>query len=141
MKSPRNDSLAPWVDRALRELPDEPAPAALTARVADALARRATRPWWQRSPATWPLALRLSLIGGPLILAALASPLPAILKTLQRQLDVVRVVATALRHAGTALWQQVPASWLPVALGVIGFCVFASLGLGLAARRLLVPAR
>jgi hypothetical protein len=141
MKSPRPDSLETWVDRTLRDLPDEPAPAALTSRVMDELARRAARPWWQRSPSTWPLALRLSVIVLPLLVAVLASPLPDALTTLQRQLDVVRVVATALQHAALALWQQVPALWLTVALGVLGFSVFASFGLGLIARRLLVPAR
>ncbi len=141
MKSPRPDSLETWVDRSLRDLPDEPAPAALTSRVLDELARRAARPWWQRSPATWPLALRLSVTVLPLLAAVLTSPLPVALTTLQRQLDLVRVVATALQHAAMALWQQVPALWLTVALGVFGFSVFASFGLGLIARRLLVPAR
>lgn len=141
MKSPHHDSSEAWVRRALRELPDESAPASLLGRVGDALARRAARPWWQRSPAAWPWALRMGLILIPLLLAAVASPLPALLATVERQLDVARVVVTALRHACWALWQQVPVAWLPVALGMISFVVVASFGLGLVARRLLVPAR
>jgi hypothetical protein len=141
MKSSRPDPLETWVDRALREVPDEAAPAALTLRVMDELARRAALPWWRRNPANWPFALRVSVTVVPLLVAVLASPLPAAVATLQRQLDVVRVVAAALQHAAAALWQQVPSPWLSVALWVIACAVFAAFGAGLIARRLLAPAR
>ena len=77
----------------------------------------------------------------PLLVAVLTSPLPAALATLQRQLDVVRVVVAALQHAAAALWQQVPSALLSVALGVIAGAVLAAFGAGLIARRLLVQAR
>ena len=141
MKPPSPDPLEAWVHRALRELPEEPAPAPVTARVMAELARRAALPWWRRNPSSWPIALRVTLIVLPLGMASLTSPLPEALAIVARQLDLLRVVASALRLAASALWQQVPVDWISVLVMTVGLCAFASLGLSVVARRLLVSAR
>lgn len=46
------------VDRYLRSLSDEPAPASLLPRVRAAIAERAFRPWWQRPYTTWTTRLQ-----------------------------------------------------------------------------------
>jgi hypothetical protein len=141
MKSPHPDPLESWVDRALHEMPEASAPSSLSLRVEAVLARRAARAWWQRSPASWPVALRLTMIGVPVAAALLVGPLPAALVAFERQLDLLRVLATALRQTVAALWQQVPSFWLLLAGLVFSLAVSVSFGLGLAARRLLAPVR
>lgn len=141
MKPPPPDALEAWVDRALRELPDQPAPAALNSRVVAELARRAALPWWRRSLSSWPFAARLTLIGILIGLGLLTSPVLEVVAVATRQLDLLQVLANALRHAGSALWQQVPAAWLSVLAMALGLGAFASLGLSLVARRLILSAR
>lgn len=141
MKSPRPESLASWVDRALHELPEQSAPAELTSRVVAELARRAALPWWRRSPSRWPIALRLGLIGILIGLGVWTSPVQEVLAVVTRQLDLLQVLATALRYAGSALWHQVPTAWLSALVVTLGLGASASLGLSLVARRLIHSAR
>lgn len=43
-----------WLDRQLRQLPDQPAPAQLAPRVLAAVAARARRPWYRQPWFVWP---------------------------------------------------------------------------------------
>ena len=46
----------------LRNLPDRKAPAGLEARVLAEISRRAALPWWRKSFAHWPVAVRLGFL-------------------------------------------------------------------------------
>jgi hypothetical protein len=53
-----HDKLEASIHRILRTLPDRKAPSTLEARVLAELGRRASRPWWRKSFAHWPSAVR-----------------------------------------------------------------------------------
>ena len=55
--------LEAFVHRALRDLPERPAPATLEQRVFAALAERSRAPWWQRGWHAWPLLPRVAMLG------------------------------------------------------------------------------
>jgi hypothetical protein len=59
------------IHRVLRGLPDRRAPAGLEARVLAALSRRAALPWWRKSFAHWPPAVRALFVLGAGVAAAL----------------------------------------------------------------------
>jgi hypothetical protein len=59
------------MNRMLRGLPNRKAPSGLEARVMAELTRRAALPWWRKSFAHWPSAIRISFLGLSVIAAAL----------------------------------------------------------------------
>ena len=59
------------VHRVLRGLPERKAPAGLEGRVLAELARRAALPWWRKSFAHWPAAIRAGFFAGSVLAAAL----------------------------------------------------------------------
>jgi hypothetical protein len=65
------DKLEASIHRVLRGLPDRKAPSSLEARVLAELSRRASLPWWRKSFAHWPSAVR----GCFFVVAALAATL------------------------------------------------------------------
>jgi hypothetical protein len=62
MNPPDHRDPADLLHRALRGLPDVPAPTTLEDRVFAALAARATRPWWRQPFTAWPAAARAGLV-------------------------------------------------------------------------------
>lgn len=84
-----------WLSREARRLPLHKAPASLQADVLRELARRAARPWWQRTFLQWPLAAR-----GAFLLATLLLIRPV--------LDlggwIAAALATPLRDAREGMW-------------------------------------
>jgi hypothetical protein len=59
------------MNRMLRGLPNRRAPSGLEARVMAELSRRAALPWWRKSFAHWPSAIRICFLGLSVIAAAL----------------------------------------------------------------------
>ena len=57
-----HQSLEAFVQRALRELPAEHAPAALEARVLAALRSRQRLPWWQAGWRAWPVVPQVAVL-------------------------------------------------------------------------------
>lgn len=58
--------------RLLRSLPPRRAPASLGGRVMAEIARRAALPWWRKSFAHWPAAVRALFVGAAVAAAALS---------------------------------------------------------------------
>jgi hypothetical protein len=106
----------------LRDLPPRSAPHTLESRVFDAIARRAVRPWWQRSFAGWPRLARglfvmlagglagLTLAGGPPAVAALRGIGAAGTLPWAWAQHAVSIGTTA-RTLATVLRDAVPAGW------------------------------
>jgi len=70
MNTNESDKLETAIHRVLRGLPDRKAPASLEGRVLAELSRRAALPWWRKSFAHWPSAVRISFFAGSAIAAA-----------------------------------------------------------------------
>jgi hypothetical protein len=69
-----SDRLETSIQRVLRNLPDRKAPAGLEARVLAEIGRRAALPWWRKSFAHWPSAVRAGFfVGSGLAAAALVA--------------------------------------------------------------------
>lgn len=56
------EDLEKSINRLLRDLPERQAPRNLEMRVMAAIAKKAARPWWQRSFTEWPAGLRLAFV-------------------------------------------------------------------------------
>ncbi len=72
MNTNESDKLEAAIHRVLRSLPDRKAPAGLEGRVLAELSRRAALPWWRKSFAYWPSAVRIVFFAGSAIAAGLA---------------------------------------------------------------------
>jgi hypothetical protein len=72
MNTNEPDKLEAAIHRVLRSLPDRKAPAGLEGRVLAELSRRAALPWWRKSFAHWPSAVRIAFFAGSALAAALA---------------------------------------------------------------------
>jgi hypothetical protein len=59
------------MNRVLRGLPNRKAPSGLEARVLSEISRRAALPWWRKSFAHWPAAVRVTFLGLSVVAAAL----------------------------------------------------------------------
>ena len=149
MKSSPED-LEKFIHRALRELPDRPAPRTLESRVLAEIERRAALPWWRQSYAHWPVSMR----GAFLILSALAAAvLIAGLVLLVRRPEaaivagalterfgailVLRSLAQAASQTINGVIHVIPSWWLYGALAAIGVCYATVIGVGAAAYRVI----
>lgn len=73
MMNPRDpDRLEARIHSVLRQLPPRKAPSGLEARVLAELSRRAALPWWRKSFAHWPAAVRAAFFAVSALAAALA---------------------------------------------------------------------
>ena len=70
MKDPQRDpKLEAALNAALRKLPLHRAPESLAPRVLRLIARRQTKPWWQRAWWEWPLAAQVGFVAVTLLVA------------------------------------------------------------------------
>lgn len=139
------------LDRALRDLPNLPAPPALERRVLAAIAREKALPWWRRDFQHWPVAARGGFLVLTLGLASLglvavpgtpgngAVPFPTRFAGEPAWLDALISACSAVRHLGEILLRHLPPLWLYAALAVVAAAHAACVGLGAAAYRALRP--
>jgi len=118
------------VDRACRNQPALQAPATLAARVLQEIARREALPWWRRSFAGWPPAVRAAFTVACLLLVGslFTPPLARIATTagepvawLHQAGASAALLNTVFSHVGGDLARSVAPHWLySTALGIGG---------------------
>jgi len=132
------DPLEHDLHRVLRALPDQRAPLTLEARVLAALAERAALPWWRRSYAGWPLAVRVGffLLSG-LLAAGLIFGVAQIPVWLDAGAAMSRwqLIYNSLFEVGGTLFGSIPTTYLYGGLAVLAGCYLTLAGIGAAAYR------
>jgi hypothetical protein len=141
------DRLETVVERALRDLPQRRAPAALEMRIDREIQRRAALPWWHRSFAHWSVPTRSAFIAACLGVMTLtttgivgsgdsryAHTLAA--WALDRTQAAASIAASA-NAVAALLARLVPGEWLRIGLGLGVFFYVVLFGLGAAAYRTL----
>lgn len=134
----------------LKDLPVRKAPSTLEARVMAAIAAREARPWWRKSYAAWPVAVRGGFVVGTAALAA--GTVWGLLRTSGAEASLS---AGQWMTAPTVWWQQLRASvsevgailrpllpenlavWFYSAIALVAGVYGSLIGLGAAAYRLL----
>jgi len=127
------------IHRVLRSVPDRRAPAGFQARVLAEIARREALPWWRKSFAHWPAAIRALFFAGSAVAAAVAVSALLIawhgsgaagiagsaesFAWLRAARDLLASTDSSLRQVFAAI----PRIWLYGAVGVIG-ALYALLG-------------
>jgi len=123
--NPNPDKLEKAIHEALRSLPPRKAPSALEARVLAEIMRRDALPWWHRSWAYWPAAIRWSflLLSAAVCATAIVAcitllrgtSLGLIARMLARPSENLSALGTAFRAlltAGGELFALIPHVWL-----------------------------
>lgn len=138
--------------RALRQLPDRPAPANLIARVQSAIAAQSALPWWQQSWFTWPrLAQFASALVAFALLAAFgflpgfsAIELPAISLALAEwaaPLEAIAGVMNSLLGAAAGMVGLTLPVFLAVLAGGLGLIYLGCIALGTVFYRVAIQPR
>ena len=152
--NPTPDPLEKLIHDTLQELPQRKAPRSLEMRVMAELARRQALPWWQKSWAHWPAAVRWSFL---VISAAFAAAmifgfvslfrsgsLDAVSATVSKPLTWLSMIvgtARALSSAFSDMFGAIPGPWLYGGLAALGFVYATVFSLGATAYRLLWQTR
>lgn len=150
MNPERFEQLEKSLGAVLKGQPSLRAPSALEQRVREEIARRAERPWWQRSFGEWPVAARagfylLSTVAAVLCVAAALAmwngPGATLATQLLEEFSNGRALVNAVAAMVAGWLARLPVyGWL-----IIGACVALAyagvFGLGAAAYRLLWKAR
>jgi hypothetical protein len=148
------DKLEASIHRVLRKLPDRKAPFSLEARVLAELSRRASLPWWRKSFAHWPSAVRagffiVAALAAALVVAGLfllgrssgAHQITAGVSTSYAWLTVARDVVAAAIFKVKSLAATVPPFLLYGGAATIALCYAAVAAAGAAAYRALAVGR
>jgi hypothetical protein len=148
------DKLEASIHRVLRGLPDRKAPFSLEARVLAELGRRAALPWWRKSFAHWPAAVRAVffvvaglaaalVVGGIFVLGQStgAHELTAGVSTSYAWLTLARDIVAAGAYKVKSVAATVPALWLYGGAAVLSLCYAAAAAAGAATYRALVIGR
>jgi len=150
MSTHNPEKLEAEIHRVLRSIPDRKAPPGLEARVLAELGRRASLPWWRKSFAYWPSAMRVFFfVGSALAAALLVSGLMVVGRSagaaqglagveqpfawLRVARDQVASIGLDVRHFVAAI----PPLWLYGAIGTITVCYGALAAIGAVAYRAL----
>jgi hypothetical protein len=151
--APDDDRIERLVHRALRDLPDRPAPRDLAGRVLSEVGRRSALPWWRLPHSRWPGPARAAFlaVSGAAGLSAAAGvawatdrafqeALGVILPRLLDRMALLPSVASDGAEAFAAVAGAVPAVWTTglFAAATAGFAILAVLG-ATAYRRLSRP--
>jgi hypothetical protein len=137
MNSPR-EPLDRDLHQVLRALPDQRAPLALETRVMAALAERAALPWWRRSYAGWPVAVRIAFfVLSGLVAAGLIFGVAQIPVWLDAGATVSHWQSTydSLLTACGTLYSLIPSTYLYAGLAILAACYLTLAGIGAAAYR------
>jgi hypothetical protein len=138
------------MNRVLRALPNRKAPSGLEARVLAELSRRAALPWWRKSFAHWPSAVRITFLALSVAAAAL---LVAGVVMLGKSPDVHvfsgafansrswiflgRDLAVSARDRAGSLISSVPSLWLYAGLALVATSYATLAAFGAATYRVL----
>ena len=138
----------------LRRLPDRKAPSSLEGRVLAELSRRAALPWWRKSFAHWPSAVRLSFVLCSALAAFLGvSGLVALAGTQGAHqvtgnisnslawLILARDVVASFDGKARQILAAVPPLWLYGVAGGIALCYAALAAIGAATYRAITFSR
>lgn len=134
-------------------MPDRRAPSSLEARVLAELARRAALPWWRKSFAHWPAAVRALFFGGSAVAAAVLvsglllvvrhpgavglAGVPEPFAWLRAARDFVASADSSVR----LVFAAVPRAWIYGAAGLLAACYAALGAIGATAYRAISFAR
>lgn len=145
-----SDKLEKSIHRVLRNLPDRKAPAGLMARVQAELARRSALPWWKKSFAHWPSAVRAGFFAGTGLAAALivaglfvvgqssgAHQIAGGISASYAWVAIVRDVVSVAADKVKAFLSTIPPYWLYGGAATIALCYAAIAALGATAYRAL----
>jgi hypothetical protein len=152
--NPNRDPLEKLIGETLQGLPPRRAPRSLETRVLAELARRQALPWWKKSWANWPGAVRWTFLAFTAGLAAAmiaaciglanTGSLSAVGETVSRPLawasglvSATRILVASVR----GLFAEIPTLWLYGGLAAIGSLYATVFGLGATAYRLLWQTR
>lgn len=148
------DKLETSIHRVLRGLPDRKAPFSLEGRVLAELGRLASLPWWRKSFAHWPAAVRAGFFLGGGLAAALVVAGAFLLGRSQGALEVTAGFSTAFAWlavardvvAGAAFKARsvaatVPPLWLYGGAATLALCYASVAAAGAAAYRALSVGR
>ena len=153
-KNMNPDHLEKLIDQTLKELPHRRAPRSLEMRVMAEITRRQALPWWQKSWAYWPAAVRWPFLVLSAMLAAAmiygffslfgSSPVETLSGTVSRPLQWAGALVSAGRAISVAMGEMVsaiPAPWLYGGLAALAFTYAVLFGVGATAYRLLWQSR
>jgi hypothetical protein len=148
------DRLERLIDRTLREQPPRHAPSSLEHRVLAELARRAELPWWRRSFAYWPLAVRAAFIVAAIGVAKVgveaamwavsglrASPVAGALESEMSWVQSLGNALNFLLSMWTLLLDSIPAPWLYGGILLVAMLYVSMFALSAVAYRTLYAAR
>jgi hypothetical protein len=138
----------------LRQLPERKAPAGLEARVLAELGRRAALPWWRKSFAHWPSAVRAaffaaSAIAAGLVVAGLfvlghtsgAHQVAGALSAVNAWIVIARDVVAVAGSKARAFVSTIPSFWLYGGAAAIALSYASVAALGATAYRALSTGR
>jgi hypothetical protein len=146
----RFDHLEKNLHIALRGQPSLRAPSSLEQRVRAEIARRASRPWWQRSFSEWPLLPRVAFvalsscaacISIAVALTMLNGPGAEIASVALQKFSALRTAGDAVVTSVAQLFGSVSSRWLYLACAIFAAAYAGVLGLGATAYRLLWKSR
>jgi hypothetical protein len=135
---------------ALRDQPALRAPSSLEQRVRAEIARRAARPWWQRSFSAWPALPRAAFfalsgcaacISVAATLMLLNGPGAEFAGLFLQKISTMREAVQTLAVAGGRLLSTISPGWFYLAGAIVVAAYVGLLGLGAAAYRLLWKSR
>lgn len=142
------------INDVVRDLPHRHAPSSLESRVQAEIARRAALPWWHKSFAHWPIAVRGAFVVGSaavakLVLMALVwarngidtAQFKAAYAPELRGLDVARRLVDSASDFVHVVVGSIPPIWLYGGLAAFAALYVALFGLGAAAYRTLYASR
>lgn len=144
------DKLEAPLHRMLRSLPDRKAPAGMESRILAELSRRAALPWWRKSFAHWPVAVRagffvISAVAAALLVSCIfvvsrtpgAHEVAGGLSQSYSWVVIVRDLVAAASARVSMLLASVPTFWLYGIAGAVGLCYAAVAAAGAATYRAL----
>lgn len=148
MNSHDPDKLEASIHRVLRKLPDRKAPGGLEARILAEIGRRAALPWWRKSFAHWPRAVRtvfyaVSSLAAALLVAGFfllgrtsgAHQVSGGISTSFAWIAIARDVVAAGRERVRILIASIPPLWLYGVGGTIALSYAALAGIAAAGYR------
>ena len=146
------EKLEAAIHRVLRSVPDRKAPVGLEGRVLAELSRRAALPWWRKSFAHWPRAIRTTffvgsalaaalLVSGLMVLARSSGELAGSFSGRFGWLVLAREVYASAGDRIRLFIGGIPSVWLYGAAGIVAACYATLAAIGAVTYRALSSVR